>query len=177
MNLVILVGGISLWKILSTPLHIKPICHNVFYVTNCVSFVKASPFFSIVVQAVKLYSASIQQTLAILFLKGGREFITSTDSVSRDSAERTLIAWDYQTTARLSNQIFHVSRRLCVSLGSSVDQGPGLQADVGLAANCDIAAEKEPGSTTPCRTTQSNNAHNFGKVKGYCFQHFPTRTY
>ena len=62
------------------------------------------------VQAVKVYSASIQQTLAILFLKGGAEFITSTDSVSRDSAERTLIAWDYQTTARLSNQIFHVSR-------------------------------------------------------------------
>ncbi|XP_056446333.1 WD repeat-containing protein 25 [Gadus chalcogrammus] len=66
-------------------------------------------------KAVKLYSASIQQTLAILFLKGGREFITSTDSVSRDSAERTLIAWDYQTTARLSNQIFH-ERYTCPGL-------------------------------------------------------------
>lgn len=66
-------------------------------------------------KAVKVYSAAIQQTLAILFLKGGVEFITSTDSVSRDSAERTLIAWDYQTTARLSNQIFH-ERYTCPSL-------------------------------------------------------------
>ncbi|CAL8285070.1 unnamed protein product [Lota lota] len=66
-------------------------------------------------KAVKVYSASIQQTLAIMFLKGGVEFITSTDSVSRDSAERTLIAWDYQTTARLSNQIFH-ERYTCPGL-------------------------------------------------------------
>ncbi|CAL8273216.1 unnamed protein product [Merluccius merluccius] len=66
-------------------------------------------------KAVKVYSAGIQQTLDILFLKGGVEFITSTDSVSRDSAERTLIAWDYQTTARLSNQIYH-ERYTCPSL-------------------------------------------------------------
>lgn len=57
---------------------------------------------------VKLYKASIQQTLDILFLRGGVEFITSSDCVSRDSADRTLIAWDFQTTAKLSNQIYHV---------------------------------------------------------------------
>lgn len=60
------------------------------------------------VQVVKLYKASIQQTLDILFLRGGVEFITSSDCVSRDSADRTLIAWDFQTTAKLSNQIYHV---------------------------------------------------------------------
>lgn len=60
------------------------------------------------VQVVKLYKASIQQTLDILFLRGGLEFITSSDCVSRDSADRTLIAWDFQTTAKLSNQIYHV---------------------------------------------------------------------
>lgn len=59
-------------------------------------------------QAVKLYKASIQQTLDILFLRGGVEFVTSSDCVSRDSADRTLIAWDFQTTAKLSNQIYHV---------------------------------------------------------------------
>lgn len=57
---------------------------------------------------VKLYKAGIQQTLDILFLRGGVEFVTSSDCVSRDSADRTLIAWDFQTTAKLSNQIYHV---------------------------------------------------------------------
>ncbi|XP_041711509.2 WD repeat-containing protein 25 isoform X2 [Coregonus clupeaformis] len=63
----------------------------------------------------RVYRAGIQQTLAILFLTGGREFVTSSDSVSRDSAERTLIAWDFQTTAKVSNQIYH-ERYTCPSL-------------------------------------------------------------
>uniref|UniRef100_A0A674NDP3 WD repeat domain 25 n=1 Tax=Takifugu rubripes TaxID=31033 RepID=A0A674NDP3_TAKRU len=66
-------------------------------------------------KVVKLYKASIQQTLDILFLRGGVEFITSSDCVSRDSADRTLIAWDFQTTAKLSNQIYH-ERYTCPSL-------------------------------------------------------------
>ncbi|XP_076021671.1 WD repeat-containing protein 25 [Genypterus blacodes] len=64
---------------------------------------------------VKVYKAGIQQTLDILFLRGGTEFITSSDCVSRDSADRTLIAWDYQTTAKISNQIYH-ERYTCPSL-------------------------------------------------------------
>ncbi|MEQ2218808.1 hypothetical protein XENOCAPTIV_008450, partial [Xenoophorus captivus] len=56
---------------------------------------------------VKAYKAAIQQTLDILFLRGGTDFITSSDCVSRDSADRTLIAWDYQSTAKVSNQIYH----------------------------------------------------------------------
>ncbi|XP_061599644.1 WD repeat-containing protein 25 [Cololabis saira] len=66
-------------------------------------------------KVVKVYKAGIQQTLDILFLKGGEEFITSSDSVSRDSADRTLIAWDFQTTAKVSNQIYH-ERYTCPSL-------------------------------------------------------------
>ncbi|XP_078418503.1 WD repeat-containing protein 25 [Cetorhinus maximus] len=58
-------------------------------------------------QVVNEYSAGIQQTLDILFLPGGKEFLTSTDAVSRDSADRTIIAWDFQTSAKISNQIFH----------------------------------------------------------------------
>lgn len=61
-----------------------------------------------VIQMVKMYKASIQQTLDIMFLRDGVEFVTSSDCVSRDSADRTLIAWDFQTTAKLSNQIYHV---------------------------------------------------------------------
>ncbi|XP_048392984.1 WD repeat-containing protein 25 isoform X1 [Stegostoma tigrinum] len=58
-------------------------------------------------KVVNEYSAGIQQTLDILFLPGGREFLTSTDAVSRDSADRTIIAWDFKTSAKISNQIFH----------------------------------------------------------------------
>lgn len=68
-----------------------------------------------VFQVVKVYKAGIQQTLDILFLRSGSDFITSSDCVSRDSADRTLIAWDYQTTAKVSNQIYHVSKRVCVN--------------------------------------------------------------
>lgn len=57
---------------------------------------------------VRVYKAGIQQTLDILFLGEGKEFVTSSDVVSRDSADRTLIAWDFVTTAKISNQIFHV---------------------------------------------------------------------
>ncbi|XP_026156461.1 WD repeat-containing protein 25 isoform X1 [Mastacembelus armatus] len=64
---------------------------------------------------VKVYKAGIQQTLDIVFLRGGVDFITSSDCVSRDSADRTLIAWDYQTTAKVSNQIYH-ERYTCPSL-------------------------------------------------------------
>lgn len=62
---------------------------------------------------VKMYKAGIQQTLDILFLRGGVEFITSSDCVSRDSADRTLVAWDYETTAKVSNQIYHVRKFVC----------------------------------------------------------------
>ncbi|KAM9842350.1 WD repeat-containing protein 25 [Aulostomus maculatus] len=66
-------------------------------------------------KVVKEYKAGIQQTLDILFLRGGADFITSSDCVSRDSADRTLIAWDFQTTAKVSNQIYH-ERYTCPSL-------------------------------------------------------------
>ncbi|XP_062863690.1 WD repeat-containing protein 25 [Trichomycterus rosablanca] len=64
---------------------------------------------------VRAYKATIQQTLDILFLADGKEFVTSSDAVSRDSADRTLIAWDFGTTARISNQMFH-ERYTCPSL-------------------------------------------------------------
>lgn len=66
-------------------------------------------------KVVREYRAAVQQTLDLLFLRGGSEFISSTDCVSRDSADRTLIAWDYATAASLSNQIYH-ERYTCPSL-------------------------------------------------------------
>lgn len=63
----------------------------------------------------RVYKAAVQQTLDILFLPEGREFLTSTDAVSRDSADRTIVAWDFQSAAKVSNQIFHV--RLTTTVG------------------------------------------------------------
>ncbi|XP_075359699.1 WD repeat-containing protein 25 isoform X2 [Mycteria americana] len=67
------------------------------------------------VKVLRVYKAAVQQTLDILFLPEGREFLTSTDAVSRDSADRTIIAWDFQSAAKISNQIFH-ERYTCPSL-------------------------------------------------------------
>ncbi|XP_072486329.1 WD repeat-containing protein 25 [Notamacropus eugenii] len=66
-------------------------------------------------KVIKVYKASVQQTLDILFLRDGSEFLSSTDSVSRDSADRTIIAWDFHSAAKVSNQIFH-ERFTCPSL-------------------------------------------------------------
>ncbi|XP_055969662.1 WD repeat-containing protein 25 [Sorex fumeus] len=66
-------------------------------------------------KVVRGYKATVQQTLDILFLQEGFEFLSSTDASSRDSADRTIIAWDFRSSAKISNQIFH-ERYTCPSL-------------------------------------------------------------
>ncbi|XP_053230854.1 WD repeat-containing protein 25 isoform X1 [Podarcis raffonei] len=65
-------------------------------------------------KVIKVYKAAVQQTLDIMFLPEGKEFLTSTDAVSQDSADRTIIAWDFHTAAKISNQIYH-ERYTCPS--------------------------------------------------------------
>ncbi|XP_031747818.1 WD repeat-containing protein 25 isoform X2 [Xenopus tropicalis] len=67
------------------------------------------------IKVIHIYKAGVQQHFEVLFLPGGKEFLSTTDSVSRDSADRTIIAWDFQTAAKISNQIFH-ERYTCPSL-------------------------------------------------------------
>ncbi|XP_068608410.1 WD repeat-containing protein 25 [Brachionichthys hirsutus] len=99
------------FKVMCAVLH--PSSPNVFLCGGYGPVVKAWDSRSC--KVVKVYKAGIQQTLDILFLRGGEEFISSSDCVSRDSADRTLIAWDFQTTAKVSNQIYH-ERYTCPSL-------------------------------------------------------------
>ena len=50
----------------------------------------------------------------ILFVPDGSSFFSSSDLVSRDSADRNLMAWDFRTGVTLSNQIYqvnHVTRK------------------------------------------------------------------
>ena len=43
-----------------------------------------------------------------MFLEDGSTFFSSSDLVTRDSADRNLMAWDFSTGVTLSNQIYQV---------------------------------------------------------------------
>jgi hypothetical protein len=47
-----------------------------------------------------------------ILILNDNEFATSGDVTSKDSAEYSIMVWDFKSTARLSNQIFHVSNFL-----------------------------------------------------------------
>ncbi|XP_050010626.1 WD repeat-containing protein 25 isoform X2 [Alexandromys fortis] len=96
-----------------TTLKFHPKDHNVFLCGGFSSEIKAWDMRT--GKVVKGYKATIQQTLDILFLQEGSEFLSSTDASTRDSADRTIIAWDFRTAAKISNQIFH-ERYTCPSL-------------------------------------------------------------
>lgn len=96
-----------------TTLKFHPKDHNVFVCGGFSSEVKAWDVRA--GKVVRSYKATIQQTLDILFLREGSEFLSSTDASSRDSADRTIIAWDFRSSAKISNQIFH-ERYTCPSL-------------------------------------------------------------
>uniref|UniRef100_A0A4W2C5X3 WD repeat domain 25 n=1 Tax=Bos indicus x Bos taurus TaxID=30522 RepID=A0A4W2C5X3_BOBOX len=96
-----------------TALRFHPRDHSVFVCGGFSSEMKAWDIRTS--KVVRSYKATIQQTLDILFLREGSEFLSSTDASSRDSADRTIIAWDFQSSAKISNQIFH-ERYTCPSL-------------------------------------------------------------
>ncbi|XP_008050258.1 WD repeat-containing protein 25 [Carlito syrichta] len=96
-----------------TTLKFHPKDHSVFLCGGFSSEMKAWDIRT--GKVVRRYKATIQQTLDILFLREGSEFLSSTDASTRDSADRTIIAWDFRTSAKISNQIFH-ERYTCPSL-------------------------------------------------------------
>ncbi|KAM5129914.1 WD repeat-containing protein 25 [Mantella aurantiaca] len=99
------------WKIGSAKFH--PSDPNLFI---CAGFSPAVKAWDVRMnKVIHVYKASVQQHFDVLFLPGGKEFLSTTDSVSRDSADRTIIAWDFGTAAKISNQIFH-ERYTCPSL-------------------------------------------------------------
>lgn len=48
-----------------------------------------------------------------------KEFISSGDVVFRESAEYSIMVWDYETNAVVSNQIFHVNTHLTINFHSN----------------------------------------------------------
>uniref|UniRef100_A0A2K5E760 WD repeat domain 25 n=1 Tax=Aotus nancymaae TaxID=37293 RepID=A0A2K5E760_AOTNA len=96
-----------------TTLKFHPKDHNIFLCGGFSSEMKAWDIRTS--KVMRSYKATIQQTLDILFLREGSEFLSSTDASTRDSADRTIIAWDFRTSAKISNQIFH-ERFTCPSL-------------------------------------------------------------
>lgn len=65
-------------------------------------------------KATKVYKSSMNQVQDLVFLDN-ESFVSSGDIVSKDSSDHSLIVWDYESTARLSSQLFH-ERYVCTSL-------------------------------------------------------------
>jgi hypothetical protein len=45
----------------------------------------------------------------LIFSQNGQEFFSAGDAVTRESADRNIMAWDWRSSVVLSNQIFQVS--------------------------------------------------------------------
>lgn len=56
---------------------------------------------------VRTYRGNFGEVQDLEFLPGGTEMISCSNLVTRDSANRTIMAWDFLTGAVLSNQIFN----------------------------------------------------------------------
>jgi hypothetical protein len=54
------------------------------------------------------------QVKDVCFLQDGGQFLSCGDLVSRDSADRNIMAWDFNSGAVLSNQIYQVFYKVCI---------------------------------------------------------------
>ncbi|XP_067682102.1 WD repeat-containing protein 25-like [Haliotis asinina] len=61
------------------------------------------------------YHDDLGQIQDVLFTKDGNQFFSCSDMVTRDSADRNIMAWDYTSGVPLSNQIYQ-ERYACVRL-------------------------------------------------------------
>ncbi|XP_064623335.1 uncharacterized protein LOC135485354 isoform X2 [Lineus longissimus] len=61
------------------------------------------------------YKDDIGQVQDVLFINNGAELISTGDIVTRDSADRNIMAWDFRTTVVLSNQVYQ-ERYTCIRL-------------------------------------------------------------
>ena len=53
----------------------------------------------------RYYTGQVQD---MAFLPGGDEFISAAEVVRRNSTDKGIMAWDFRSTAILSNQIYQV---------------------------------------------------------------------
>ena len=65
-------------------------------------------------ETIKVFKSYMNQVQDLIFINDS-EFVSAGDVVSKDSAEYSLMAWDFETTACISNQIFH-EKYICTSL-------------------------------------------------------------
>ncbi|BFZ12152.1 hypothetical protein BsWGS_15191 [Bradybaena similaris] len=61
------------------------------------------------------YKDTFGQVQDLLFINNGQEFVSCSDLVSRDSADRTVMVWDFRVGTVLSNQIYQ-ERFVCTRL-------------------------------------------------------------
>ena len=65
--------------------------------------------FSVIHQQTHHYKTFFGQIQDLLFHPDGKTFFSAAEILKRNSLDKAIIAWDFQTTAVLSNQISQVS--------------------------------------------------------------------
>ncbi|XP_078592143.1 uncharacterized protein LOC144871062 [Branchiostoma floridae x Branchiostoma japonicum] len=95
-----------------TVVRVHPQEHNLF-LTGSTDIIQA--WDSRTGKAVRDFKCKFGSVLDLAFLSDGKSFVSSADVVARDSADKTIMVWDFSSAAKLSNQIFH-ERYSCPSL-------------------------------------------------------------
>lgn len=56
-----------------------------------------------------IFFVNCSQVQDLLFSRDGDIFFSAGDEISRDTADRNIMAWDFRSTSAISNQIYQVS--------------------------------------------------------------------
>ena len=59
-------------------------------------------------QVISKYQAAFGQVQDLAFLPGGEEFLSASEVIRRNATDKGIMAWDFKSTAVLSNQIYQV---------------------------------------------------------------------
>ncbi|CAH1277081.1 WDR25 [Branchiostoma lanceolatum] len=95
-----------------TVVRVHPQEHNLF-LTGSTDIIQA--WDSRTGKAVRDFKCKFGSVLDLAFFPSGKSFISSADVVARDSADKTIMVWDFNSGSKLSNQIFH-ERYSCPSV-------------------------------------------------------------
>lgn len=59
--------------------------------------------------SIMIFFVNCSQVQDLLFSRDGDIFFSAGDEISRDTADRNIMAWDFRSTSAISNQIYQVS--------------------------------------------------------------------
>ncbi|CAG5126231.1 unnamed protein product [Candidula unifasciata] len=105
------------------------------------------------------YKDKFGQVQDLLFINNGQEFVSCSDLVSRDCADRTVMVWDLRMGTVLSNQIYQ-ELYVCTRLKTNPNSSQFLaQSHAGYVALF---------STTPPYKMDKSKRYEGHKIEGHC---------